>query len=124
MFASLDKMAEDTIPNPSQQRPRLIVMNGPEDGKIFPLDQALSIIGRQPSSEVALTMDMAISRRHAEIAREGDEFYVVDIGSTHGTSVDGEDAAVRIKIRDCSTITLGGTVLKFHTGGTGGGPGE
>jgi pSer/pThr/pTyr-binding forkhead associated (FHA) protein len=122
MFASLDKMAEDTIPNPSQQRPRLIVMNGPEDGKIFPLDQSRSIIGRQPSSEVALTMDMAISRRHAEIAREGDEFYVMDIGSTHGTRVDGEDAAVRMKIRDCSTITVGGPVLKFHKGGSGGGP--
>jgi DNA segregation ATPase FtsK/SpoIIIE, S-DNA-T family len=125
MFPSLEKMAEDTIPDPSQARPRLIVMNGPEDGKIFPLAQSLSIIGRQPSSEVPLTMDLAVSRRHAEISQEGHDFYVTDIGSSHGTMVNGEDAAaVRIKLLDASTIHVGDTMLMFRMPGSQGGNSE
>src|SRR5918992_1205412 len=45
-----------------------------------------SVLGRLQGSEIEI-QDPGASRRHAEIRRQGQEFVVVDLGSTNGTLV-------------------------------------
>ncbi|MEM7287680.1 MAG: FHA domain-containing protein, partial [Actinomycetota bacterium] len=57
--------------------------------------------------------DGNVSRRHAEIRPQGTGFKVVDLGSTNGTSVNGERIAER-QLRDGDVIEFGGTKVRFE----------
>jgi len=55
-----------------------------------------------------------ISRRHFEISYENDKFYIEDLGSTNGTSVNGNRITTKTEIKDGDTIELAGLVsIKF-----------
>jgi len=69
-------------------------------------------IGRLPECDIVLN-DTKVSRRHAEVRRDGVAVIVVDLGSTNGTQVNG--AGVKEKaLNDGDSITLGGTVLRYE----------
>ena len=52
------------------------------------LDRGLWTIGRGQDSDLVL-QDTLVSRHHAELRRHGDQWLVVDLGSTNGTFVGG-----------------------------------
>ena len=64
----------------------LIVRSGSQAGERFVLREVLTRLGRHPASEISLD-DITVSRRHAEITREGDQYLVRDVGSLNGTYV-------------------------------------
>jgi len=64
----------------------LMVRSGPQAGERFNLSRATTRIGRHPDSDVSLD-DISVSRRHAEIERQGAEFVLRDVGSLNGTYV-------------------------------------
>ena len=70
-------------------------------------------IGRLAECEIALA-DQNVSRRHAELRREGDAVYVVDLGSTNGTKVNGA-VVRRQQLANGDVITIGVTSLRFET---------
>jgi FHA domain/zinc-ribbon domain len=49
-------------------------------------DRVRTLIGRSPDCHVFLD-DVTVSRRHAELVREGDVFSIRDLGSLNGTYV-------------------------------------
>ena len=67
----------------------LIVRRGPSAGTKFSLDRDLVTVGRHPQSDIFLN-DITVSRRHAEVRREGARFEVSDLGSLNGTYVNRE----------------------------------
>ncbi len=64
----------------------LVVRQGPKAGSRIALDASQIQIGRHPESDIFLD-DITVSRRHAEILREGSGHDVVDVGSLNGTYV-------------------------------------
>ncbi|WP_193610554.1 FHA domain-containing protein, partial [Nocardioides lijunqiniae] len=46
-------------------------------------------VGREADNDI-VAVEPTVSRRHAEIRAAGDGWEVVDLGSTHGTRVDGQ----------------------------------
>ena len=68
------------------------------------------VIGRASGADLSIE-DPEVSRRHAEIRVEDGRLVVVDLGSTHGTVVDGRRVE-RAEIRSGTEIQLGGTRLK------------
>jgi hypothetical protein len=64
----------------------LIVRRGPAAGTIFTLDQDLVTVGRHRESDIFLN-DITVSRRHAELRRDGTRYAVSDLGSLNGTYV-------------------------------------
>ena len=54
-----------------------------------------------------------MSRRHAEVRRQGNGFVVVDLGSTNGTRVNGAGVKER-RLTDGDEITVGGTKIRFE----------
>ncbi len=93
-----------------------------------PLDQpveltdAPTVVGRDEACEVCVCED-SISRRHAEIAFDGHNYYVQDLGSTNGTFVnDARVSSSRLNSGDrmrfgnhiYKFITLDGVESKYH----------
>jgi hypothetical protein len=67
--------------------PALVVRSGGGmAGQSFQPAEGRTLIGRSPDCEVFLD-DVTVSRRHAELVREGDTFAIRDLGSLNGTYV-------------------------------------
>ena len=67
--------------------PALIVRaGGGRAGETFPLEHERITIGRSPDCEIFLD-DVTVSRKHAVIAKNGDDFRIEDEGSLNGTFV-------------------------------------
>ncbi len=67
-------------------RPRLIVIDGPGKGQSYVLGGAVFTIGRQEVNDLQI-LEVAVSRRHCEIHRHGDEYELRDVGSARGTFI-------------------------------------
>ncbi len=90
----------------------LLVHHGPNTGARFLLDTESTRAGRHPSVDIFLD-DVTVSRRHAEFIRQGERFYVRDLGSLNGTYVNRE----RIDEVELSTgdeVQIGKYRLTFH----------
>ena len=101
--------------------PYLLIINGPGTGKRFELTHDAATIGRHSDCEVALTEAESVSRHHARIVREGDNFFVVDLGSRNGTFVSG----VRVehcRLQDNDRLAISDVVLVFKSAVSDGGP--
>ena len=75
--------------------------------------------GRMPDNDLVLDHPY-ISRRHAKIICEGDISILIDLGSSHGTYVNGEPVAGRHALQPGCKIAFGnpdGPVLEFGVGG-------
>jgi pSer/pThr/pTyr-binding forkhead associated (FHA) protein len=101
----------------------LVVKRGPNAGSQFLLDLPVTSVGRHPGSDIFLD-DVTVSRRHAELRWDNDEFHVLDVGSLNGTYVNREavDSAVLV---NGDEVQIGKFRLTFLTkpkdhGGTGG----
>ena len=67
--------------------PALVVRSGGGmEGQSFQPDEGRTLIGRSPDCDVFLD-DVTVSRRHAELVRDGDTFSIRDLGSLNGTYV-------------------------------------
>jgi signal transduction histidine kinase len=79
----------------------LVVVRGPDRGRAFPLpDREPQLVGR--SSEALDLTDASISRRHAELTPDAGAWTLRDLGSRHGTFVNGVriSGAVRVDAGD------------------------
>lgn len=92
--------------------------HGPSDWLVLPDGRRIGIadevvtIGRLPECAVVLE-DPNVSRRHAQIRREGDAIVVVDLGSTNGTRVNGVVVRER-RLTPGDTVTVGTTTMRFE----------
>lgn len=82
-------------------------------GRRHELGDGPAVIGR--SRDCTITVDDPnVSRRHAEIRREGGAYWIVDLGSTNGLEVNGrrED---RARLAHGDRIVIGRTDLAFES---------
>src|SRR5207302_3911719 len=82
------------------------------DGRRVNLEEDPITIGRMPECSVVVE-DANVSRRHAEVRRDGPDVVVSDLGSTNGTRVNGAQVRTR-RLNDGDEITVGRTSLRFE----------
>ena len=88
---------------PPQIVVQLVHIAGPMKGQIQDFTGGLITIGRHPSCHLCFPKDLtAISRKHAEIVREGNQFRLID-HSTNGTFVNGK-RATRVVLKSGDVI--------------------
>lgn len=92
---------------------RLAALQGPCQGQVFPLAADNTSVGRDPGSDIALTADTTVSRRHARIVAEAGRHTVYDEGSTNGTFVNN----VRVTVQALAVgdvLQIGATHLRYE----------
>ncbi|RAY14648.1 DUF2662 domain-containing protein [Actinomadura craniellae] len=97
-------------------RPRLLVTSTAEgsDGtqRTYEIATPVTLLGRGTDCDLRL-VDPGVSRHHAEIRVEGPEIVLVDLGSTNGSFVNGQQER-RVTLVDGSRVTMGRTTLVFR----------
>ena len=89
-------MAVNTISDPSHSShsgsasgfPALMFVQGSEQKRIV-LNRSPFTVGRKVDKDLVIA-DPRVSRDHAQISQEGSAFYLEDLGSKHGTFINGE----------------------------------
>ena len=77
----------ENVPAGEPRGPALVVRaGGGRAGESFETEGPRTLIGRSPECDVFLD-DVTVSRRHAEIVREGGAYVIRDLGSLNGTFV-------------------------------------
>jgi DNA-binding NtrC family response regulator len=88
------------------------VTGGPDAGRVLQGRKRSVLIGTHPSSDLALS-DPHVSRLHARIDIEENEYLLSDLGSTNGTRV-GNVRVRQACLEDGSEIHVGATRLVFR----------
>jgi signal transduction histidine kinase len=89
----------------------LYVVRGKDQGKRFDLDVDRVTLGRDRSSWIQLR-DNEISRHHAEIIRDAQQFSIRDLNSSNGTFVNGVRTSLKL-LASGDRVQIGGSVLIF-----------
>jgi 3',5'-cyclic-nucleotide phosphodiesterase len=94
--------------------PKIYIMNGPDKGRTFEVDEDEIFIGRAPDNEIHVK-DKSVSRKHLKIIKRGEKHYVTDLGSKNGTFVDGRriTAGKEYEVREGMPIAVGKTFLSI-----------
>jgi hypothetical protein len=92
--------------------PALIVRSGGGmAGQSFQPPEGRTLIGRSPECAVFLD-DVTVSRRHAELVRDGERFSIRDLGSLNGTYVNRKRIET-IVLEDDDEVQIGKYRLTF-----------
>lgn len=91
--------------------PSLFVIRGNDVGSRFELPERAASLGRDAANAIQLH-DHEVSRRHAELVRRGEEFWLLDLGSSNGCYVNGKRVEQQ-PLRTGDHVQLGGTLMLF-----------
>ena len=97
--------------------PYVLYRPHPDDQRILELGPQMqrATIGRQDACDVAVPEDPSVSRVHAVLERIGDEWTLVDDGSSrNGSFVNGQRVHGRQLLRDGDVVRVGDTPLVFR----------
>lgn len=84
-------------------------------GKRFELTKDTNSVGRVPENDIQID-DQSISRNHATLKREGDDWYVEDLGAKNKTFVNEKPIEPNkpVQLKDGTTLHFGYVAVKFH----------
>ena len=83
-------------------------------GRSYQLTEGTHVIGRGQDSAFRLP-DTGVSRRHLEINWDGHQATLTDLGSTNGTTVNGNPIQQTWQLNDGDVIRVGHSSLVFRT---------
>jgi pSer/pThr/pTyr-binding forkhead associated (FHA) protein len=89
----------------------LQVRSGPDAPRSFVIEPGREVrVGRIPPAQVVLANDPTVSRQHFALLVRGETCLIRDLGSTHGTTVNGEPVMEGVLVHG-DVIAAGTTVL-------------
>ena len=87
------------------EMPMLLVMEGRKPGQRIFVERAVFIIGRDEGCDLSIP-DRQVSRHHARIRLEGDQYLLEDLGSKNGTFANGLEVDQPHVLRDGDEIQI------------------
>ena len=87
--AEIHQVASPPPPKTADMLLMLVVHDGEIAGQSFQLNRPVITLGRGSECDVVIN-DVSISRRHAQILRQANGYFVQDLESRNGTMVNGE----------------------------------
>jgi ABC-type multidrug transport system ATPase subunit/pSer/pThr/pTyr-binding forkhead associated (FHA) protein len=85
---------------------RLVIKEGPSAGKTYPLERGDILIGREPDSTLQIDSP-GVSRKHARLIFQNNQYSIEDLGSSNGTFVNGERISKPWSLKNGDVISLG-----------------
>ena len=93
--------------------PQLIIKTADRPPEQFPLSRLRVTIGRSARSDICIP-DAFASRLHAEVRKEGDAYWLQDLGSANGTRYNGSHVTMPIPLSSGGEIQIGETSIIFE----------
>jgi serine/threonine protein kinase len=90
---------------------QLVVLAGPDEGRVFNLGADVFLLGRSRATESQL-LDPNVSRVHCQVVPEGEQYALVDFDSVGGTFVNGKPIE-RHLLQNGDLVRIGGTRLQY-----------
>lgn len=88
----------------------LVVLTGPARGMTLVVDTLPIEVGRSPEADLVLPDD-TVSRRHAVLRGDRSAIEVEDLGSSNGTSINGNPMVGALSLLDGDLVTFGSATL-------------
>ncbi len=111
----VDAKALDQAVTVAQLPDRLVVVQGPNLGNVYPLTEQKLLVGRGEECQIALD-DASVSRVHVEVLRTEHGLMILDQGSSNGLRINGADLPSAM-LRSGDVVELGDVRLKFVPAG-------
>jgi pSer/pThr/pTyr-binding forkhead associated (FHA) protein len=95
---------------------RLVVVSSPtlKPGQAFSTGPVPLTIGRSAQNAAALEGDEFASTHHARVESQRDGVWILDLGSTNGTWVNGERMDGRHRLHEGDVVRIGQTELRYE----------
>ncbi|HYT95383.1 MAG TPA: SpoIIE family protein phosphatase [Gemmataceae bacterium] len=86
----------------------LLTLQGPEVGHRYPLEGAITVLGRQADATICLSAK-AVSRHHAQIVQAEGGYFLEDLDSSNGTFLNGTrlNPHVRVRLTEQDHLQIG-----------------
>jgi hypothetical protein len=89
---------------------KLILQTGPNAGTEFLLEKDELFLGRDVNNDIVVN-DPEVSRRHARLTRQGEDYIYEDLGSTNGSFILGQRLASPTILKHGTMLTIGERVM-------------
>ena len=109
----MPEAAFGAVPEPQYRPVFLYVERGPGAGQLVPVRQGKLLLGRSSTADLRL-QHSSVSRRHAELRREGERFFLKDLQSQNGTFVNKTQVKAEREISVGDALALGTAVLRLR----------
>jgi len=91
----------------------LRVLRGGNPGQTFPINRDSVVLGRNPNCDIVLPLP-AVSRYHARILRQGNDFFIEDLNSRNKTYLNDVAVERPTKLQDNDRIRICDMEFVFH----------
>jgi hypothetical protein len=108
VYSAAQLRREAGVDRPAKPVSRAMLVS---DGKRFVIDQPRAVVGRSQRCDYVVA-DPNVSRRHFELQLRDAEWYLVDLNSTNGVSVNGRRVA-SARLSPGDEIVVGKSSFKF-----------
>ena len=104
-----------------QKKPAITLLIKPDQGKesLYRFLQSQVLIGRDPNCDLSL-MDEALSAHHARLSHHHGQWWLEDLNSTNGTSLNHEKLATSAVVITGDEFKCGNTVFGIRVEGSDG----
>jgi pSer/pThr/pTyr-binding forkhead associated (FHA) protein len=93
----------------------LMIIPFDQNPREMEISEGVISIGRTADNTISFPTDSNVSRYHAEIEVRGDEFWLVELGSSNGTTVNNERVDYERILLNGDVITFGGSsTIEFY----------
>ena len=99
----------------SEQFRRVILTDTSQPDRCFqkPITQSL-LVGLSKDSDICVNYDKSVSRKHCEILREGDRFFVVNYSQSNGTMVNGIKISEKTELKTGDLLKMGRVEMRVE----------
>jgi len=92
----------------------LIGMSGAVKGQKYEINRDRTTIGRSANNDIVL-QDEAVSSQHCYISRRGDRFFLHDLNSTNGTTLNLQPVLTETQLQSKQVIQVGSSEFMFES---------
>ncbi|MFN7936358.1 MAG: SpoIIE family protein phosphatase [Bryobacteraceae bacterium] len=94
--------------------PELLITEADGSTRVIALEAGPLLMGRDPNCEIPFPNDAELSRRHLVVEKDGDNWWVRDLGSTNGTRINGNPLNAKYLLKVGDTISASKVSLLFR----------
>lgn len=109
---------DDAAPAPISVAATPMVSGSPrlvgDSGMVLDIEEGIGLVGRDDAHLYGLPAENTVSRKHAQISRDGGTVVVKDLGSTNGTFVNGAKVDDEATLRPGDTVQFGAVRFRFE----------